>query len=83
MLSVQPLKSAQGAVDYYTKAYNYYAGDAQAMRWLGRGAEMLGLGKEIEKEQYMYHLLTDTSFFVVNNIRVGDYNSGIDKYLRK
>lgn len=39
--------------------------------------------KEIEKEQYMYHLLTDTSFFVVNNIRVGDYNSGIDKYLRK
>ena len=39
--------------------------------------------KEIEKEEYMYHLLTDTSFFVVNNIRVGDYNSGIDKYLRK
>ena len=39
--------------------------------------------KEIEKEEYMYHLLTDTSFFVVNNIKVGDYNSGIDKYLRK
>jgi hypothetical protein len=36
----------------------------------------------IKKEEYMYHLLTDTSFFNVNNIRVSDYNSGIDKYLR-
>jgi hypothetical protein len=39
--------------------------------------------KPLPEEEYMYHLLTDTSFFVVNNIRVGDYNSGIDKYLRK
>jgi hypothetical protein len=35
------------------------------------------------KEEFMYHLLTDTSFFVVNNIRVHDYNFGIDKFLRK
>lgn len=33
------------------------------------------------KEDFLYHLLTDTSFFVVNNIRVNDYNSGIDAYL--
>jgi hypothetical protein len=32
-------------------------------------------------EVYLYHLLTDTSFFVVNDIRVRDYNSGIDAYL--
>ncbi len=35
-----------------------------------------------EKDEYMYHLLTDTSFFVVNTIKVHDYNFGIDKYLR-
>jgi hypothetical protein len=30
---------------------------------------------------FLYHLLTDTSFFMANNIRVRDYNSGIDAYL--
>ena len=35
-----------------------------------------------KEEEYMYHLLTDTSFFVVNTIKVHDYNFGIDKYLR-
>jgi len=34
-----------------------------------------------KSEEFMYHLLTDTTFFVVNDIRVHDYNSGIDKYL--
>ena len=38
--------------------------------------------KEEKEEEYMYHLLTDTSFFVVNTIKVHDYNFGIDKYLR-
>ena len=33
-------------------------------------------------DKYKYHLLTDTKFFVVNDIRVNDYNSGIDAYLR-
>ena len=37
---------------------------------------------EDKEEEYMYHLLTDTSFFVVNTIKVHDYNFGIDKYLR-
>lgn len=36
----------------------------------------------VPKEDFMYHLLTDTSFFVVNNIRVHDYNFGIDRFLR-
>lgn len=53
MLSVQPLKSAKSAADYYTAVFNYYAGDAQAMRWLGRGAEILGLCGVVEKEQML------------------------------
>jgi conjugative transfer relaxase protein TraI len=53
MLSVQPLKSAKGAAEYYTAAYNYYAGDAQAMRWLGKGAEHLGLTGAVEKNQML------------------------------
>ena len=53
MLSIKPLKSAQGAYDYYTKAFDYYAGDATAMQWLGRGAEMLRLGNVVQKEQLL------------------------------
>ena len=29
----------------------------------------------------LYHLLTDTKFFMANQIKVNDYNSGIDAYL--
>ena len=50
MLSIQPLKSAQGAVEYYTAAYNYYASDATAMRYLGKGREILKLDGVVEKE---------------------------------
>lgn len=53
MLSIQPLKSAQGAANYYAAAFNYYAGDALAMRWLGKGAEMLGLNGVVEKEKML------------------------------
>ena len=53
MLSIQPLKSAQGAVDYYTAAFNYYAGDATAIRWMGQGSEILKLGSVVEKEQML------------------------------
>lgn len=53
MLSVQPLKSAQGAADYYAAAFNYYAGDAQALRWLGQGCERLGLKGVVEKAQML------------------------------
>lgn len=51
MLSVQPLKSAQSAVDYYTKAYEYYKNDASAMVWQGEGSKILGLhNKDVDKE---------------------------------
>ena len=53
MLSIQPLKSAQGAVDYYMAAYNYYSGDATATRWMGKGAEIMKLGSVVEKEQML------------------------------
>ena len=29
----------------------------------------------------LYHLLTDSKFFIANNIRINDYNYGIDAYL--
>jgi len=38
-------------------------------------------GKEINNTKYLYHLLTDRGNFVVNGIRIGDYNSGIEKYI--
>lgn len=50
MLSIQPLKSARGAADYYTKAFDYYASDSQAMIWLGKGKEILQLGAQVDKE---------------------------------
>lgn len=53
MLSVQPLKSARGAADYYTAAFNYYSGDAQAMKWLGNGCKNLNLSGEVQKEQML------------------------------
>lgn len=53
MLSVQPLRSAQGAADYYHTAFEYYSGDAQSMRWLGKGAEILGLSGKVEKQDML------------------------------
>lgn len=53
MLSIQPLQSAEGAAAYYTAAFNYYAGDATAMKWLGKGAEILNLSGEVKKEQML------------------------------
>ncbi|WP_454783998.1 MobF family relaxase [Legionella sp. WA2024007413] len=53
MLSIQPLKSAQGAADYYTAAFNYYAGDATAMHWMGKACAHLQLQGVVEKEQML------------------------------
>ncbi len=53
MLSVEPLKSAQGAANYYSNAFNYYSGDASAMKWLGQGSERLQLIGVVEKEQML------------------------------
>jgi hypothetical protein len=36
----------------------------------------------MESDSILYHLLTDTKFFRANNIKVNDYNYGIDAYLK-
>jgi len=33
-------------------------------------------------EEFLYHLITDKKGFIVNNVFVNDYNSGIDLYLK-
>lgn len=38
-------------------------------------------GIEIEKPKYLYHILTDTGTFLLNGVRVYDYNSCVDMYL--
>jgi hypothetical protein len=38
-------------------------------------------GKQIYGEEYLYQLLTTTGTFNVNNLNVGDYNTGIDKFI--
>lgn len=51
MLSIQPLKSASGAANYYLNVVNYYSNDSKSIRWLGEGAKDLGIhGKLVEKE---------------------------------
>ena len=34
----------------------------------------------VQSDTILYHLLTDTKFFLANNIKVNDYNYGIDAY---
>lgn len=50
MLSIQPLKSAKSAAEYYTAAFQYYAGDATATLWMGEGRKYLKLEHQVEKE---------------------------------
>ena len=33
------------------------------------------------KEIYFYQLLVEGGSFIVNGVRVGDYNTGIDKFI--
>jgi hypothetical protein len=42
--------------------------------------DMIATGKQ-EKPEYVYHLLTDWGSFVVDDVRVEDFNSCIEKYL--
>lgn len=49
MLSVAPI--AQNAENYYTAQDNYYFLGHAESRWLGKGAETLGLTGEVSKEQ--------------------------------
>jgi hypothetical protein len=39
--------------------------------------------EKVESTSVVYHLLTDSKFFLANNIKVNDYNYGIDAYLKK
>lgn len=78
MLSVQPLKSAQGAADYYAAAFNYYAGDAQALRWLGKGAEHFGLSGVVEKEQMLKLLEGKVPNGQVLQNKKGEHRPGFD-----
>ena len=34
--------------------------------------------KEIDKEEKLYHLLTNSSYFYIQQLKVSDYNSCID-----
>jgi hypothetical protein len=34
-----------------------------------------------DSQPILYHLLTDTKFFIANGVKVHDYNYGIDAYL--
>jgi len=36
---------------------------------------------EDHREKYLYQLLTDKGYFIVNDITIRDYNYGIDKYI--
>ena len=38
-------------------------------------------GDEPRMQEKLYHLLTDSGTFMVSGVRVGDYNTGIEKYL--
>ncbi|STX81701.1 conjugative transfer protein TraI [Legionella busanensis] len=78
MLSIQPLKSAASAADYYTQAFNYYAGDATAMQWLGQGSKSLNLTGVVFKEQMLALLegkLPDGQ--VLQNLK-GEHRPGFD-----
>ncbi|WP_131783887.1 MobF family relaxase [Legionella gresilensis] len=78
MLSVQPLKSAHGAADYYTAAFNYYAGDAQALRWLGDGAKRLGLTGLVEKEVFLRLLEGHLPNGQILKNKKGEHRPGFD-----
>lgn len=58
-------------------------GIIHGMEYIERNKQHCTLIQDKDNEnKYMYHLLTDTKHFVINNIRVNDYNYGIDNYLR-
>lgn len=78
MLSVEPLKSAEGAANYYSASFNYYASDATAQLWLGQGALRLQLEGAVEKESLIAFLegkLPDGQ--ILQNLK-GEHRPGFD-----
>ena len=39
-------------------------------------------GTDILDTRYLYHLVTDSGTFVVDGIRIGDYNTGLEQHLK-
>jgi conjugative relaxase-like TrwC/TraI family protein len=56
MLRINQQRSAKGAATYFDDALardEYYSKDALLGRWGGKGAEQLGLGGTVEREQFI------------------------------
>lgn len=57
MLSINPIKSASVAAQYYRDKDNYYLSDKDSLdrqaKWLGKGAEILGLIGEVETKYFI------------------------------
>ncbi|WGM17767.1 conjugative transfer relaxase/helicase TraI (plasmid) [Arsenophonus nasoniae] len=51
-MSFNRIKSAQGAGDYYTQKDNYYVLESMEERYFGKGAEILGLTGEFDKNTF-------------------------------
>lgn len=78
MLSIQPLKSASAAADYYVAAFNYYAGDAEALTWLGKGAAFLNLSGDVKKDVMLQLLEGKVPNGQVLKNREGEHRPGFD-----
>ena len=39
-------------------------------------------GTQINDKSYLYQLITDTGTFVVDGVRIGDYNTGLEQHLK-
>ncbi|PAU99449.1 conjugative transfer relaxase/helicase TraI [Arsenophonus sp. ENCA] len=52
MISFNRIKSAQSAGDYYTQKDNYYVLESMEERYFGKGAEILGLTGEFDKNTF-------------------------------
>ena len=55
MLRITPSHSAEGAARYYDAALGRsdYYGQQERGLWAGKGAEMLGLGGQVSREQFV------------------------------
>lgn len=57
MLSIKPISKAGSALKYYTDTDNYYLSDKETLlemsRWLGKGAQKLGLFGAVHPEQFL------------------------------
>lgn len=78
MLSIQPLKSAKSACDYYHKALDYYQSDSTAIMWIGEAKKHLNLKEEVS-QQTMLSLLEGN---LPNGIKLqnsqGEHRPGFD-----